>query len=134
MKTIYILIFVLIYLVVFSDTTTVTNSVDLNVENSKVDSIKYKTGQRIYKRNCSICHSFDKKLIAEPLNNVLTKHKSEWIYNYISDDRSFMAIDTTAARINSKGNFSMSPHNFKNEISKKDFKALLYFIKAKSTK
>jgi mono/diheme cytochrome c family protein len=134
MKTIYILIFALIYLVVFSDTTVVTKSVDINVENAKVDSVKYKTGQRIFKRNCSICHGFDKKLNAEPLNNVLTKHKSEWIYNYISDDKSFMAIDSTAARINTKGNISVTAHNFKNEISKKDFKALLYFIKAKSTK
>jgi hypothetical protein len=104
------------------------------MDNSKLDPLKYKAGQRIFQRNCAVCHGLDKKMIAGPLNTILDDHNSEWIYNYISDDKSFMLIDSTARKINTKVNLTVASHHFKSEISKKDLKSLLYFIKANSTK
>jgi cytochrome c2 len=97
--------------------------------NAPTDSLKLKQGEKIFKRNCSTCHNFEKKLIAAPLKNVLSRHSKEWIFEYISDDSEFMKKDTTARSINKQGdNTWVTSHNFKNAITKKDFDKLIYYF------
>lgn len=94
---------------------------------------KCKDGESIYKKNCSICHSFDIKLIGSPLNDILARRKKDWIYKYISDDAEFSKTDSIAKRLSKNGNLTTTSHNFKNQISKKDFKKLICFLKTKQT-
>jgi cytochrome c2 len=98
------------------------------VSKIKVDSLKVKQGEKIYKRNCSTCHHFEKQLIAASLKNVMQRHTKEWIFEYISDDAAFMKNDTTARRLNKQGDAWVTSHHFKEQISKKDFDKLIYFL------
>ena len=107
-----------------------SDSIVLKDKESDIDSAEYKTGLKLFKRNCAVCHSVKKIDIVGPtLNGIEERHSKKWITNFILD-KDFRKKDKAAIEIIKK--YSNGEHpDYGTELTKKDISLILKFIKEK---
>lgn len=99
---------------------------------TKNDSLALKDGEKLYRSNCSICHSINKsKLIGPTLFEIEKKHKRIWLIDYIKNDEKFSKVDKTAHKKREESSF-VDHQNFEESLSDNDINLILDYIKSKS--
>ncbi|AWU40056.1 cytochrome C [Blattabacterium punctulatus] len=94
----------------------------------------FENGKKIFKQNCTSCHSLDleKKMIGPALYGVTEKRNREWLHKWIVDNKSLRnSGDLDAISIYKEyGNVEMNSFN---QLSEKQIDDILYFIKKSKT-
>lgn len=86
-------------------------------------------GIKIFKKECTACHSIDltKKLIGPPLQNITKKRNIEWLHKWIKNNKSLIKNgDKEALDIYNK--YNKSDMNLFLHLSKDDINDILSFI------
>jgi cytochrome c551/c552 len=94
---------------------------------TKEDSIMA-TGETLFNRNCTSCHTLDEKVVGPPLRNITAKHDEKWLVDFIRDSQKMIrAGDKEAVKIYDEYNGSIMT-SFSN-LSDDEIRAILNYLK-----
>ncbi|MGZ3839087.1 MAG: c-type cytochrome [Flavisolibacter sp.] len=89
--------------------------------------LSHGSGKTMFQQNCASCHAIHKVILGLPLNEVVTKRSTDWIYKFITDSIS-VANDT--AHISIRRQYDYHCLQFPS-LTKQDIELLVDYVKSR---
>ena len=98
---------------------------------SSINSNQKTNGEILFNINCAQCHAINIEIVGPALANISTRYKNRWILKYIKNARQLISDnDTIAIALFEK--YKIEHPIFENELSDKEIREIIEFIKIKS--